>query len=61
MSSKKRAPYVDPRKVGGRYFSSYWRQEYDVLAMSGTRLLNRANSEMVGRALHDAYDRVGSS
>jgi len=23
----------DPRQVGGRYFSSYWRQEYTVTAM----------------------------
>ena len=23
----------DPRKVGGRYYSGYWGQEYDVTAM----------------------------
>jgi hypothetical protein len=27
---------IGPRKVGGRYFSGGWRQEYDVLALSDT-------------------------
>lgn len=24
---------IDPRKVGGRYFSGYWRDEYTVLEL----------------------------
>ena len=30
-----------PRRVGGRYFSGYWRQTYDVLAIDGDTLTVR--------------------
>ena len=26
----------DPRKVGGRYFSGYWKKEYEVLERKGS-------------------------
>lgn len=36
----------DPRKVGGRYYCGYWRYEYTVLAIEGSKITERMETMM---------------
>jgi hypothetical protein len=44
----KRKREVDPRRVGGRYLSGYWRREYTVLAINGCAItVKQTDGEIV--------------